>query len=861
MESRHEIIQFGSNIPVKLFLHKVGDVSRHWHQSLELLLILSGHVSILVDNRLCELQEDDIILINSNQIHELHGDNCVIAALQIKLAMFDNKLVDEKKLWFKLNSIEEKDNESYARIKTLLAEMVRFNSEKSPFNEILNKSFAYSLLYELMTTFKSEDAPKNYAQTQKHLDRLTSILNYINQNIDKPLMLREVAEREYLSLAYLSRFFEKNMGISFSVYVAGLRLRNSVDDLIRTNLSIEEIAAKNGFPNARAFTSSFKKEYETLPSSYRKQGNRPGFQSSAITDPKAGDTNYLRLEQSGHLAKLASYLNKQPTPMKIFENEHPEKHPPTVRISMLPSGCQVKPSWSTFVCAGRAKELLYGQVQQMLRTTQREIGFRYIKFHGLFNDDMMVYSEDANGKPLLQFYYIDQLLDFLLSINLKPFIQLSFMPEQLALEPDKKIFHSGMITSLPKDMEKWTQLVEQFTRHVMDRYGEAAVASWPFSLWNEPDTPRSMFGFGDSNLYHAFYRDTYKAVKNILPSVSFGSPSIVKPTIESNRWLQDFLSFCIANDCKPDFIAFNFYPILHGQSETYRFDDEWDFSSGRLMLSNDPDCLSSLIGALQTQLGEAGFSSLPLYMIEWNSTSSHRELLNDTCFEAAYIVKNILENHGRLDSFGHWALTDLLEEQWVEKELFHGGLGLFTNTGIKKPGYHAYHFLSKLGSSLLGQGEGYFLTTSGNDHYQLLMYNYQHYSELYASGELFDMTFENRYTPFVSPHRLRMSFTLDGLGYGNYLIAERIVNRNHGSAFDKWLETGGLPLSGLEETEALKALSEPMLKKTILQVRDGRAEVGFCLEPHEIRLVTFQRVFSPMVGGDRSTQNVYSSYS
>jgi mannose-6-phosphate isomerase-like protein (cupin superfamily) len=89
MEERHEIIHFKNDIPVKIFLHRLGDAARHWHQSLELLMIVYGKVVLLQDDRTFELEKDDLVLIGSNSIHELHSDDCVLVAVQLKLSKFD----------------------------------------------------------------------------------------------------------------------------------------------------------------------------------------------------------------------------------------------------------------------------------------------------------------------------------------------------------------------------------------------------------------------------------------------------------------------------------------------------------------------------------------------------------------------------------------------------------------------------------------------------------------------------------------------------------------------------------------------------------------------------------------------------
>ena len=85
MEHRHEVVDFPENSPVKIFIHKLGDVNMHWHRSIELLYIVKGDVKVTAGGTLHELTDDDIILINSKVPHSLYSDNATMIAAQIKL--------------------------------------------------------------------------------------------------------------------------------------------------------------------------------------------------------------------------------------------------------------------------------------------------------------------------------------------------------------------------------------------------------------------------------------------------------------------------------------------------------------------------------------------------------------------------------------------------------------------------------------------------------------------------------------------------------------------------------------------------------------------------------------------------------
>src|SRR6185437_12720773 len=123
------------------------------------------------------------------------------------------------------------------------------------------------------------------------------------------------------------------------------------------------------------------------------------------------------------------------------------------------------------VGAGRANEGLRADWQEQLALTQREIGFRYIRFHGLLDDDMGVYKEDAAGNPRYNFQYIDALYDALLSMHIRPFVELSFMPTALASGNKTVFWYKGNITP-PKDMNKWKGLIRALMTHWKERYGE-----------------------------------------------------------------------------------------------------------------------------------------------------------------------------------------------------------------------------------------------------------------------------------------------------------------------------------------------------------------------------------------------------
>ena len=191
-----------------------------------------------------------------------------------------------------------------------------------------------------------------------------------------------------------------------------------------------------------------------------------------------------------------------------------------------------------------------------------------------------------------------------------------------------------------------------------------------------------------------------------------------------------------------------------------------------------------------------------------------------------------------LDSFAYWTLTDFIEETQPSSNVFHGGLGLFTYNGIKKPHYYALQYIARLGNEMIDCGDGYFITKS-HGCIQVMLYNYQHFNHLFASGEQFDMSFTKRYTPFSTMGLLDITIEFVELPTVVCTIRERYINQKSGSAFDEWVRMGGLPLTEADSMY-LRAVTEPKLTVHIANITNGRLVLSASLEPLEVRFIEIQ---------------------
>ncbi len=332
------------------------------------------------------------------------------------------------------------------------------------------------------------------------------------------------------------------------------------------------------------------------------------------------------------------------------------------------------------VGAGRANEGLRADWQAQLATVQREIGFNYLRFHGLLGDDMAVYDEDAAGKPEYDFQYVDALYDALLEHHIKPFVELSFMPGKLA-SGTKTVFWWKANVTPPKDMAKWQGLVEALLRHWQERYGRAEVESWYYEVWNEPDYPAFFSGtFSD---YLPLYKATAEAVKNVCPACRVGGPAT------AGGREKEFLDYVAASHSPVDFLSTHTYANTRGyMAET---------KTSGTVFNAKPDAILSRVRSSHAAIAASAYPGLPLHYTEWSSSSHSNDFFHDQYHSASFILDRLRQTSGLAESMSYWVFTDIFEENGPHHAAFYGGFGLMNEEGIRKPAFFAYKFLAELG--------------------------------------------------------------------------------------------------------------------------------------------------------------------
>ncbi|MFH6997679.1 glycoside hydrolase [Flavobacterium sp. FlaQc-57] len=435
--------------------------------------------------------------------------------------------------------------------------------------------------------------------------------------------------------------------------------------------------------------------------------------------------------------------------------------------------------------AGRANEGLRADWQQQLAMTKKECDFKYIRMHGLLSDDMAVYREDSKGNPEYNYQYIDALYDFILSIKMKPFVELGFMPSALASGKETIFWWRGNVTP-PKDYKKWEDLIRNLTQHFKERYGDEEVKTWYFEVWNEPNLSPG-FWTGTQQEYFKLYDYAARGIKSVNPAYKVGGPATA-----GAAWVPETIEFCTKNNVPLDFISTHTYGVKQG------FLDE--FGTSGTILNKDESSISGDVINSRKQITNSAKPNLELHYTEWSTSYTPADPVHDSYHSAAYILQKLKQVGNAANSMSYWVFTDIFEEAGPRFTPFHGGFGLLNTQGIKKPAYFSYSFLNKLGETeLQNKDTSSWVTKNSKGNVQVLFWDF---TNTHPGDSMNNQTYYIKDLPSKSKGTVKVE--VDGLQKGNYTLETYKVGYKTNDAYADYLAMGKPSQLSKQQVEILK---------------------------------------------------------
>ncbi|MFJ8822825.1 xylan 1,4-beta-xylosidase [Streptomyces sp. NPDC102467] len=474
-----------------------------------------------------------------------------------------------------------------------------------------------------------------------------------------------------------------------------------------------------------------------------------------------------------------------------------------VRVPREPIG-RLSDAWRACVGTGRLELALRSDYQDSLALLQREIGFRYVRGHGLLSDGMGVYRPyEWQGARQVHhsFTYVDQVVDAYLAQGIKPFLELGFMPGELASGGRTVFWWAGNVTP-PSSHKEWADLVRATLTHLVDRYGLEEVRTWPVEVWNEPDLPDFWEG-ADQRAYHRLYEVTAHAVKEVDASLRVGGPAVSPGADEG--WLGRFAEFVAERAVPVDFVSRHAY--TSGPAQAVPFGTHQTLAPAQRLLEQ--------FAAPRHELKGGPLSELPVHITEFNSSYRPDNPVHDSAFHAAYLAPVVAAGGDLVDSFSYWTFSDMFEEVGIPTALFHGGFGLLTHRQVRKPTYHLYAFMARMGGEVLARGADHLVTRHSDGRVSVLAWA--------AAG--------------ADGHRLRLSLPVGDRERGAAFALRSSVDEERGNAYTAWRRMGSPRSPRRRELDVLHEAAEPARTHLRLPVEEFRTTVDLTLERNEVTLV------------------------
>ena len=814
--SSYEQVNYDVLFDVKPILTNFVYTNLHWHKEIEIVFVCQGAVLINVQGEKHTLGQGDIYIINSEMLHSVNSvqddPEGIVFLLQIGEPFMRSLHINIDSIQYNQPPASSQAlNEIRSNLLRIIEEIKGGNSSY----KIFIHSYCCNIIALLTRGYLvqgNKETTEEYSVNAKNLERIKRIFTYIQANYSSNPSLAQVAAIEYVNPYYLSHIFTKTVGINYTSYLDTIKVDYVKRDLIETSDSVTDIMSRHGFSNSKTFNRVFKKVVGCSPSEYRRS-EKGAVNVENYIFPKADSRvgNYLAVKSN---IEIPDILYK-----RIYS---PQTIPSTasmqnvvVEVNASPHKTEFAHYYQVMTAAGRAVDFLRADVREHFCLAQREIHFQYVRFHGIFDDEMCILDPDGDGTHF-NFSYVDNVFDFLLSIGLRPFVEFTFMPTAIA-SGNKTVFFYHANISPPRDIRLWENLISAFMSHIMMRYTREEVRHWYFEVWNEPSLSSSWDG--DIDDYMNLYQATAIEVKKADPSFRVGGPAAHGfLDVNAKNFLEKFLLLSGESDLPVDFVSAHLYPA-------YYYDDNGEWKEklcGPEQTKEDMLKLKSIVHA-------SSYPKAEIYVDEWNNSSLDRDLLHDTAFMAVFIIHNFVNCSGLATALTYWTLSDLMEESSASSHEFHGGFGLLNQHGLKKPSYFAFYYLSRLSHTVISRGSNFIVTTDGVKT-QILVWNYCHYKEEYAAGDYSLLSFYKRYEVLEPGGPIRFSVSVP-VEAPIALVEKVQFDREHGSVFDLWLRNGAIEYMTPHQLELIREQNLPARSMDLIESQNGRCELSAEVQP------------------------------
>lgn len=739
-----------------LRIQKIGSVDREVNRGIEFVLVIEGKLTIETSNRIYQMKEKDLLVINRNELYEMQGnkENSILR-FTISDTYMEQSYKEYRHQRFECFSqdVDIGRETLIDQLRTFFGEMVITYFRKDDIYTIEMQRLVSEILLILIRRFKEEGNALGQLDTED--DRLIQLIDYMERHYQEQITLEQMAHKLYMSPGYLSRYFKKKMGVGFSRFLMDIRLKHSVKDLLYTSDSIASIAMNNGFPNAKSFTILFKEIYEETPKVYRDRHIKEKVNIPHTSNIKGVET---LTNSSSIFLQLGSMLAETNKTYSNTETRYEELH----IDASVPSKDKI--TYPDHVLIIRElKELLKDEIREQVLVVKDELRLSYIGIQNLVSSASFLPTVEtdeaiATSSP---YFKADMAINFLKKHDLAIFSRVSYQ-------------------DISMDEASYFKKLDGFLRHCLQVYGESYVSKWRILYYE------SQFTAVDSKELRRMYTKLYSSIKKIVPGIHIGAylPYSYKEedTSERHRWI-------LEEDERIDFIGFH-----ANQNEVIDFEDT----------SNDPfllvkDYIKEKTNKVKYYLKQHHIDK-PLHLLTWNTLSGNTRYTNGTFFRGALVLKSAWDISNDVESLAFWINTELHEVDDQHHRIQLEGMELFHFFNGKRPAFYAMLFAEKLSGSIIAQGPD-FIITEYERGYQLILMNCINVNPYYSIEDA-----------FLKKLNKDIRVIISGLRHGEYQIRKYTYDKDNGALYTNWWNLGSKHGVDSEIADYINRLSHPSLQ-------------------------------------------------
>ncbi len=609
-----------------------------------------------------------------------------------------------------------------------------------------------NIIHHLMCACGQKDLlPEALTELSHHRYAIyRSIYTFIDSNYSSGITQADTAAYFHISPQYLARFLRDTLGMTFRELLADRRQAKMADYEAYTNLSTEEIF-RHTAPDFRPDPFSAK-DAPALP-------GRPGSFSPA------------------DMAK------SQPAEVSVMPGSH------SINAS-LNTRHHTHRFWRRLINLGYASNLQELALDATLEKIQHDIGFEYARICRITD---LITSYSIDQKLYYDFSKVFPLLDQLMQNNLTPFLELgnkSFLIQEstaMSLSPVS-----------PGESEDYYRSLEDILPHFIEAcinyYGQSAVDTWMFEI-SYTFTSADLSSEESFNIhqYIRHFKKIYKILRSYSDVYQIGGPGF--NDWHSEKTTENILKLMNSQTVTPDFYSAYAYPLEENDQ-------------GIMQISEDPDVLYKRLRFFSETV-TALAPRKDIWITEFNSNLSSRNHLNDSCYQATFILRLVRQLATLpIHALGYYILSDAPLRYSDSLDFLFGGWGLLTDDNIAKPSFHAYQALASLGYYQIAAADNYIVSADSSGHFQILLHRYAPLLREYCNKNLEKKDLLSGETFIASPGTDRYQIRISNVQPGTYVIENYRINSDHSNIFKLWSQMRYLTPATADLRERLSRLSD-----------------------------------------------------